>query len=398
MDKNELREMMKEIFREQTKSVLEENREASNSKWLDTFREAQDVMKSGNSSNRGIPAARFIRAITAARGDLEKASNYAKRYWDDPLGKMVAESLSKAALAGDPVAGGFMIPQDLAGDIVELLRPRSVVRAAGAVTLPMPFGNLSIPKQTGDVSANYVGENTDIPESNPTGTQINLSAKKLAALVPISNDLLTFGVGDKADALIRDSLVRSVAVREDRAFLRGDGLSNTPVGLRNQAVAGNVIASSGTNASNVETDVHNLLQALEGSDVILDSPAFFMAPRTKNFLMKLRDANGNLIYPELRDVNPRLLTVPVFVSNNIPTNLGVGTNESEVYLANMSDAIIGETGTLEITPSSEASYVEGGSLASAFSRDLTVIRAITRHDFAVRHAESVAVLTGVLWI
>ena len=66
-------------------------------------------------------------------------------------------------------------------------------------------------------------------------------------------------------------------------------------------------------------------------------------------------------------------------------------------LVNVGDALIGESGTLEITASPEASYVEGGNLVSAFSRDQTVIRAITRHDFAVIYQEAIAVKTGILY-
>ena len=63
----------------------------------------------------------------------------------------------------------------------------------------------------------------------------------------------------------------------------------------------------------------------------------------------------------------------------------------------MVDVIIGEATGLEIAVDSSGSYVESGNLRSAFSRDETMIRAITRHDLAVRHEESVAVKNVLTW-
>ena len=63
----------------------------------------------------------------------------------------------------------------------------------------------------------------------------------------------------------------------------------------------------------------------------------------------------------------------------------------------MNDAIIGEASGLQIAVDSSASYVESGSLVSSFSRDETVIRAIQRHDFAMRHDVSIAIKNAVIW-
>ncbi len=121
-----------------------------------------------------------------------------------------------------------------------------------------------------------------------------------------------------------------------------------------------------------------------------------MHPRSKNHLINLRDANGNLIFPEIRTASPTLYGWPVFVTTNIPVNLGAGT-ETEVYFVDMMDAIIAESSGLEIVVDSSAAYLEAGSLVSAFTRDETLMRAISRHDFAMRHDVSVAVKNVLTW-
>jgi hypothetical protein len=44
-----------------------------------------------------------------------------------------------------------------------------------------------------------------------------------------------------------------------------------------------------------------------------------------------------------------------------------------------------------------AAYFDGAQVQAAFSLDQTVLRLIAHHDLAVRHEESLSVMTGVLW-
>ena len=356
---------------------------------------SSDVEK--DRSQQGIGAARIVRAMAAGKGDPERAARWAKKALDGAWKDNLGESVIKALAAGELDAGGFMVKPEFAAGIIEFLYNKTVVRRAGPQILPMNAGTLTLPKQTGSATAYYVGENQTITKSQPTGGQIVMTAKKLAALVPISNDLLRFDAGDQADRFVRNDLVRRIAVREDLAFLRGDGTQNTPRGLRYWAIAGNIDASAGTSAANIETDVKTAINNLESNNVDILEASWFMAPRSKNHLANLRDANGNLIYPSMRTATPTLFDRPVFVSNNIPVNLGGGANESELYLVNMMDVIIGESGGLQIEVDSGASYTDGNTLVSAFEKDQTVVRAIELHDLAVTHEQAIAVINAITW-
>jgi len=159
----------------------------------------------------------------------------------------------------------------------------------------------------------------------------------------------------------------------------------------------NLVPTTGTSAAQIEGDLKDLINALQMDNVKMVRPVFFMAPSAKNALSILRDSNGNLIYPELKMAVPTLWSYPVFTSTNIPVNLGAGGNESEVYLTDMNDALIGEIQGIEIAVDTSASYTDGASQVSSFERDQTLMRAIERHDFAMRHDESVGVLTGITW-
>lgn len=341
-----------------------------------------------------------VRSIAAGGHDFDKAIAYAKKTYgeDAPVVKTLTTNV--------PTAGGFIVPEDLSTDLIELLRARSVVRAAGAISYPMPFGTLTLPKLTGGATASYVGEATAQNASQPVLGQLQLTWKKLRTFVPISRELLEYS-RPSADGVVEADAVASMATREDQAFLRGDGLSDTPIGMRNLALAANITASVAANDGSIPTlgeieeDLRFLVNQLEQANVRMLRPALFMAPRSKNGLMVTRDTNGNLGFPELRAASPSIWQMPAFVTTNVPINLGLGggSNErSELMIADMADMAIGEATDLIIEVSNEASYQDAnGNTVSAFARDEVIVKVLARHDFGTRHDESIAVKTAVVY-
>jgi HK97 family phage major capsid protein len=337
---------------------------------------------------KGTDFARIVRCLAASKGNVRDAAHIAETmFGSDDAG------IAKAMGAATGSAGGFLVPESYSSEIIELLRNQAIVRRAGAMTMPLINGNLSVPKLTAGSTASYIGENSNISSSQPSMGQIRMTARTLAALVPISNQLIRFS-SPQADSVVRDDLVSGLAVTEDAAFLRDQGLGAAPKGIRYWANSANVFATAGTSAANVETDLKGAINKLESNNVRMIRPVWFLSPRTKNALWVLRDANGNLVFPEIRDGN--LWGYPVFVSNNVPTNLGGGA-ESEIYLVDMADAVIAEDQSIVIDVSDTAAYHDGSNVIAAFSQDQTVVRAIMRHDFAMRHDYSAAVVTGVAY-
>ena len=387
LDTSELREELRGMIREVIESITKEA--SSKVPPVSTEEPQEDLPTSVRLSEKteGIAAARFVRAMAAAKGDPERAMKFARQTWDDDLSRTVTRALQMDVFK----TGGFLIPESFANEVIDLLRPRNVVRAAGVGTIPMPNGSLVVPRISKDASASYIGETQQIPTSEPEGGQLILSAKKLVSMVPVSNDLLRTDVGDAADMWVRNSIVQAMANREDKAFLRDDGTEYKPKGIRYWS--NNVIAMSG---SDKEANLFSMMNALAEDDVT-GRFVWFMAPRPFHTLQRERTTNGELIFPELRRTPPTLLTFPVFVSNNIPINLGSGSNETEIYLVDMDDAVLAESMDMEVAVDSSASYVTGGTTYSSFQNDLTLVRMITKHDFAMRHAEAACVLTGVTW-
>jgi len=350
------------------------------------------------SHDHGLTVGGMIRMLAMAQGDQDKAVETAKKIY-----KSAEHAVVKALMAGDATAGGFLVAPEFSTEVIELLRPMSVVRSMNPVIMPMDQGTLSTSKLTGGATASYTGESQNIGSSQQSTGMLDLVWKKLAALVPISNDLLRFSTTNPgADGVVRDDVVMSLAQREDLAFIRGDGLSGTPKGLRNWCPAANLlnVTAAAPTLANVTTDLAELILALRNADVRMLRPGWLFSPRTEIYLMSIRDGNGNFAFrPEM--LLGKLWTWPYKSTTQIPINLAVtATDESENYLADFADVVIGESSEIIIDASANAAYYDSTAAAvvSSFSRDETVIRAIARHDFGMRHDASVAVHIDVDWV
>jgi HK97 family phage major capsid protein len=197
--------------------------------------------------------------------------------------------------------------------------------------------------------------------------------------------------------MVRNLIIRGMALAEDQAFLRGTGVGPGPRGLRySQGITSNT-ANATVNVTNIETDARTAELGLMNNDIPMIAPCWLMAPRTLAYLRDLRDGNGNLYYPSLQGPNPTWRGYPVENTNSIPINLGGTTNESEVTLVDFAYAMIADSYQVRIDASDTASYKVNGTLVSAFSQNQTVIRALTGHDFFVTRPKAVSLITAVKW-
>lgn len=338
---------------------------------------------------KGYGMARFLRAMAAGKADPERAAKWATKNWgaDDPMTKILE--------ASEDSGGGVLVPTQHSTEVIELLRERAVFRSMGPTTVPMPTGSLQIPKITGGATATYIGESQNIVKTEQTTGMVNLSWKKLAAVVPISNDFLRFETYG-ADSMIRNDLVASMSDREDIAFIRGDGTENTPKGLLHFCPAANKITANGTvTITTITEEALEAILLLRNAHVRMINVGWLWSPRTTLYLKSLRDTNGNFVFKTELDAGT-FFGFPFNDTTNIPDDLNSST-ESEIYLVDFADVILGESMNLMIDTSSEASYWDGSAYQSAYSKDLTLMRVIAEHDLGVRHDASIAMIVAVKW-
>lgn len=404
--------------------------------------EAAAAADPGIRTKRGLAIAGAAKMIAFAGGAFQARDASVAIYGENhPVTRLLA---NRALITSVGSSGGFIIPPDYMNEIIELLRPETVVRSSGPRVIPMPRGTMTLPGQASPATASYSGETSSITASQQSLDQIIASFKKLTALVPVSNDMMRYS-DPAVDAIVRDDLVEVLALKEDAAFMLGDGTANSPRGwlsfangwLTQQTVGdttgtngtvgawsttanstaavngtagnpllghngGNFLTSNETfTLATVATELGGAVNKLDTANVRGRNRVWFMNPRSKNYLYNIQNSLGVYVYRDEMNQG-KLLGYPFKCSTQIGTNYwdATGSNKdcSFVFLAEMPESMILDSMQLELAVSREGSYVDAnGATQSAFQNDQTLIRAIAEHDFQMRHLSGVAVIQFVRW-
>jgi HK97 family phage major capsid protein len=304
------------------------------------------------------------------------------------------------------IDGGAIVPPQFVTEVIEFLRAKVVIRALGARVIPMPKGNITMPFASTGIVASTVTENTVTPSSQPTFNTFQLIAKKLRALTPISNELLS-DASPEADQFVQQDMVAAIRVLEDFNMLRGSGYAGSMRGLRNLAqtnlLATNAAGTAGSSTtSEIIKDLMLMLSGVEGLNITIENGGWVLAPRVKNALMSLRDGIGNF-YFKTEMLQGRLWGHNWGSTTAQPVNLdttsgALSGKESEVLFADFDKVIIGDTQELMIEPFRGGAYYDGSTIQSGISNDQTVIVGQTRSDINERYrGASIANLTRVTW-
>jgi len=314
-------------------------------------------------------------------------------------------ALSKRAtyVTSGATTGGNLVATDLMADeFIEALRNNSVMLNLGVRTMTGLVGDVAIPRRSGVASTYYLStETTAITQSESTFDQVTLSPKNQAALSKYSRQTLlqaTPGIED----LVRRDLTDGINLGIDLGILNGSGSSGQPTGILNTAGIGSVALGTNGGAITVNSLVDLEEQVLiDNGAVNRDAIAYVTNAKVLAELKKLR-AGGSTTTDGAYLVNDQLDAIgrggtpatvngyPLYVTNQVPSNLTKGTSSgvcSAVLMGDFSQAMVGFYGNgIEIVV---------GEDSDDFSKALTSVRAIVSYDVAVRHAESFAAILDV---
>lgn len=295
-----------------------------------------------------------------------------------------------------PSDGGYLVPEIYASEIIELLYPATVIYELGARRLGMANGNLNLPKIKTGSRAMYTGENRSIPKTAPKFGNLKLSAKKLTALIPMSNDLLRSTNFDN-DVIVGQDVTKQMALGIDWGAFLGTGGEFQPLGLLHNKGVLNIDVTS-LDAEYAKNGVltamfpNYLVASVLKNNVFADGLGFVFNTSVEQFFKSLRDNVGGFIFAEEMNKQGTLVGYPYRTTNLLETTGG----KTCIVFGNWNDLVIGEQGALEIETSREGSWTDdAGNLISAFENDQTLIRAINHVDTGLRHDESFAVATKV---
>lgn len=313
------------------------------------------------------------------------------------------ELIGRALTSLSGGGGDNAITTPMSTEFIEFLRNQSAFMRGGPRIVDMPLGSLVIPGGLAGATGTYHAEGADFGYTQATTRKVSLAAKHISAVTAMQNYLLDISPVN-LEPIIGEDLAMGIALAIDAAGLRGDGTGSNPTGILSLVNASNKAACSVATTTtptyaNIDAEVKAMLTLMDIGLTPSLRRSWTMASRTFRYLQFMRDGNGNYVYPGLQLANPVWYdNKPVIVSEQTPTNLGVGTNEGELYFNDYGHVLMGVTRALRLMASQEASYKDGGgTMISAFARDQTVIRGTASHDFDARHDKAMVIRTAVKW-
>jgi HK97 family phage major capsid protein len=290
------------------------------------------------------------------------------------------------ALAEGSTPGSYLVPTPLAGYIIDLIRNQAAVMKAGAMTIPMETQTLKIARLAADVTSAWKAESAAMTYSDANFNVVTFTANTLVAGSKLSIEMVEDAIN--LDDILGQSITKSLALALDYAALYGSGSSSQPTGIKNQTgVTLTTLATNGYTLANFSKYSSGITTLLDNN---FNGPfGIIHAARTAGELDNLVDTLGQ----PMRQPDS-VAAAKKFVSNQIPTNLtvGSGTTCSDAFIGQWDQCLIGARQSMVM----EISRVAADSTGSAFSNAQVWIRAYLRADVQLAHPLAFNVLSGIL--
>jgi HK97 family phage major capsid protein len=325
------------------------------------------AVSSGDYSKAGFE----LECHKAVRGQLGRDPQQGKAFFVPA--ELLKSPLARDLTAGTGSAGGYLVQTENVS-FIELLRNRSVCLAMGMTRLSGLVGNVTIPKQSGAATANWITDEagTGASESNLTFGQLALTPKTVVAYTEISRQL-QLQSAPAAEGLVMADLAAQTALAVDAAALQGSGASGQPTGI---ITTGGIGGFSGTTIGlagiiEAQTDAAT-------ANALFPSSGYVATPAVAGLLMQRQRFTST--------------DTPIWVGNVLDgTVLGyraMSSNQmpaSRLLFGDFSKAVLGEWGVLEIGVNEVANFIAG----------IIGIRAMYSVDVGVRYPGAFSYSTAI---
>ena len=369
---------------------------AENVKYLEAFKEA--VAGDTSVKVKETPVTIVNQMIAAAASAMGKkdahnvgqvsAKEIAEQAKKDfPYSKALHRVLDQKALnAGTPSEGGFTVPLAFSGEYIDALVATTLIDKLNIRRVPLVNGTLSIPRMDATSSVGWVGENQSGKLTQPAFGEVNMHAKKLKALTPISNTLLRES-GVNIEGWIAEDLMRKTRIALDDAMINGSGSQYMPLGLANN---GDIQTTGSSTTALALTTPNDMVALLEQANVRLENVHWLLNPIGESWLRNKAFSSGPFAWSDemartgkLRGFDFHSSSTIKYVPADDPAKA-----YADFWLGDFAEMMFGVSHDITIEMSRDGSYTDGGNVVNAFDQDLTLIRLITECDFACRQPKA----------
>ena len=284
--------------------------------------------------------------------------------------------------ANDP-DGGFLVPAEFRPTLVRLVEVFGIARRFATV-IPMRRLEMEIPKLTQSVAVFWIDEGQQITETRPQFGNVKLVAKKLAALVPVTGELMEDSTIPIAN-LIATLFAEQIAFEEDRVVLTGDvaGAGDPFNGVLGDPGTTLVVMGATLDAF-ADVDADDLADMTTAITRSASTGARWYLHRTVwNLIRKLKGTDGHYIYSQPSGGIPGTIWgFPYELTDVMPSITDSAADTPFIIFGNLRHVYIGDRRRMTMAPSTHV----------GFTTDQIFLRVIQRTAITVALPEAFAVL------
>lgn len=368
---------MKELTMEQLKELVSgAASEAAKAAVTDAMKDAEKSIATIRKEVVATKGADADASLTVLKGVERELSFFKALVISDDAGIQ-----EKALSEGVGTEGGYLVPTEFEARVMEKRENVNDLRKYCTV-LPTQSGNGEMPKEGTGVTVERPGENTAPTGSSPDFGQVTYSVSKAIAYVEMSQELLRDAGIPMLDFLA--GLFAKGFRKDDETMIVGGTGTAQPEGFRSAGLTGIAMGAAALSYDDTVNLYYTLERDRRANGIFLTSNAGI------RLLAKIKDADSMpiLFVPKTEGGVSVMFGRPVIESTVIPENLGVGTDETEIWFIDLSSYMIADRQGMEIATSMEA--------GDTFKKHQMALKAVKRWDGKLTQDEAAQFLTAVL--
>jgi len=286
-----------------------------------------------------------------------------------------ARGVMDAYSSVDPAAGGFLIPETMRAEIMQvalesaIVRPRATVITMTSQTLPIPYvdSTTNVGSVLGGMTFSWTPEGGTLSPTQAKFGRVKLEANKLAGLAAVPNELWADAAG--LNSFLMQAIPKGLAFYEDLAFFEGSG-AGEPLGFLN---SGALIAITKETDQAADTIVvenvlgmySRMLPTSLGNAIWIANQSCFKELMTLSIQVGVGGAPVSLV--DIRNAPlPSMLARPLIISEKVPA-LG---DQGDLCFVDLSYYLLGDRQAVTLETSEHVYFLS----------DETALRVIERVD------------------
>lgn len=367
---------LQSLIQKQVKDIFERESTAMAEKYASKIKEAR----------KGILPTKEVKQVV--KTDQEKIADFFKAL-------ISGDTKALTTSSGDTPKAGYLIPTEFQAEVLRVMYDEYGVARRDMRYLPFtgPGNTRTIPKLGSSVSVAWTNEGASKTATQPTFGLVTQTLKKLAAIVPLTEELFE----DSAISLIpllTELFGEALAKEEDTQFFAGTGSPWTGI-LSNGSVQAVTLGSGETFADLNADDLLDMTAKVAPS--MRRNAKFYMHTTILNVIKKLKDENDNYIYekPGGQDApNGKIWGYAVEVVDVMPALTDTASNKAFVVFGDLKKTcIFGDKQQMRVRVLEEATITDtdGETTINLAEQDMIALRIVERVGYVAALPEQICV-------